>query len=111
VDKEELERDMALFRSGRYKFQYEDAIFDMSAHNRLLEQTREETAAFKSGQARAQVKMLALEKESMDKWMEEKAQNNVPADEIELLRDGKLEMSQITQCFSILTEPHQIPIF
>ncbi|KAJ5168790.1 Allophanate hydrolase subunit 2 [Penicillium canariense] len=87
VEKEELERDLARFRSGRYNFQYEDVIFDMSAHNRLLQQTRDEVAAFKSRQATSQVKMLAMEKESMDRWMAEKAQNHVPADEIELLRE------------------------
>src|SRR3954447_22587663 len=64
VGKEELESDLARFRSGCYKFQYEDVIFDMSAHNRLLQQTRDEVAAFKSRQAISQVKMLALEKES-----------------------------------------------
>ncbi|KAK4869321.1 hypothetical protein LT330_006321 [Penicillium expansum] len=87
VEKEELERDMARFRAGCYKFQYEDVIFDMGAHNRLLEQTRDEVAEFKSRQATAQVKMLALEKESMHRWTVEKAQNNVPADEITLLRE------------------------
>jgi hypothetical protein len=111
VEKEELEREMARFRSGRYKFQYEDVIFDMSAHNRLLEQTRDETAAFKSRQAKAQVEMLALEKRSMDKWIEEKAQNNVPADEIELLREGKLNISQMIHRFSILTESRQTLTF
>ncbi|CAI7585960.1 unnamed protein product [Penicillium glandicola] len=87
VEKEELERDMARFRSGSYKFQYEDATFDMIAHNRLLEQTKAEVAEFKSRQAKAQLKMLALEKESMDKWMAEKAQNHVPVNEISLLRE------------------------
>ncbi|KAJ5695779.1 hypothetical protein N7536_006191 [Penicillium majusculum] len=86
VQKEELERDMARFRSGSYKFQYEDITFDMAAHNRLLEQTKDEVAAFKSRQATAQVKMLALEKESMDRWMAEKAQNKIPVNEISLLR-------------------------
>lgn len=111
VEKEELEREMARFRSGRYKFQYEDVIFDMSTHNRLLEQTRDETAAFKSRQAKAQVEMLVLEKRSMDKWIEEKAQNNVPADEIELLREGKLNISQMIHRFSILTESRQTLTF
>jgi len=92
VEKEELERDMARFRSGRYKFQYEDVIFDMSAHNRLLKRTRDEVTAFKSRQATAQAKMLALEKESMDKWMVEKAQNTVPTDEIALLEEGELKI-------------------
>lgn len=111
VEKEELERDMARFRSGCYKFQYEDVIFDMSAHNRLLEQTRDETAAFKSRQATAQVKMLALEKESMDRWMEEKAQNNVPADEVELLREGELKIWKRIHRFSVLTKYRQTLTF
>lgn len=89
VQKEELERDMARFRPGSYKFQYEDITFDMAAHNRLLEQTKDEVAAFKSRQATAQVKMLALEKESMDRWMAEKAQNKIPVNEISLLRQGE----------------------
>lgn len=97
VEKEELERDMARFRAGCYKFQYEDVIFDMGAHNRLLEQTRDEVAEFKSRQATAQVKMLALEKESMHRWTVEKAQNNVPADEITLLREGQLQIPEMIQ--------------
>ncbi|KAF4761253.1 hypothetical protein N7455_001332 [Penicillium solitum] len=101
VQKEELERDMARFRPGSYKFQYEDITFDMAAHNRLLEQTKDEVAAFKSRQATAQVKMLALEKESMDRWMAEKAQNKIPVNEISLLRqDGDIVSS--TQVVTIL---------
>jgi urea carboxylase len=107
VEKEELESDLARFRSGCYKFQYEDVIFDMSAHNRLLQQTRDEVAAFKSRQAISQVKMLALEKESMDRWMVEKAQNHVLPDEIELLKEGELKISQLIQHFRILTEDRQ----
>jgi hypothetical protein len=107
VEKEELESDLARFRSGCYKFQYEDVIFDMSAHNRLLQQTRDEVAAFKSRQATSQVKMLALEKESMDRWMVEKAQNHVLPDEIELLKEGELKISQLIQHFRILTEDRQ----
>jgi hypothetical protein len=107
VEKEELESDLARFRSGCYKFQYEDVIFDMSAHNRLLQQTRDEVAAFKSRQATSQVKMLALEKESMDRWMAEKAQNHVLPDEIELLKEGELKISQLIQHFGILTEDRQ----
>jgi biotin carboxyl carrier protein len=106
VEKKELERDMALFRSGRYKFQYEDVIFDMGAHNRLLEQTRDEVAAFKSRQAAAQVEMLALENESMDRWMAEKAQNKLPADEISMLRQGELNHLQIrTWCLQANRNP------
>ncbi|CAG8908845.1 unnamed protein product [Penicillium egyptiacum] len=86
VEKEELECDIARFRPSSYKFQFEDVTFDMIAHNRLLDETRDEVAAVKSRQAAAQVGTLALEKESMDRWMAEKAQNSVPADEVSLLR-------------------------
>jgi urea carboxylase len=111
VGKEELEREMARFRSGRYKFQYEDVVFDMSAHNRLLEQTRDEVAVFKSRQATAQIKMLALENESMDRWMEEKAQNSVPADEVEVLREGELKIWQWLNRSSVLTQNRQTLTF
>ncbi|CAI7564452.1 unnamed protein product [Penicillium bialowiezense] len=87
VEKDELERDLALFRSGCYNFKYEEVMFDMTAHNHLLEQTTDEVAAFKSRQAIAQVEMLALEKESMDRWQSEKERNELPADQISLLRE------------------------
>lgn len=88
VEKDELERDLALFRSGCYNFKYEEVMFDMTAHSHLLEQTTDEVAAFKSRQAIAQVEMLALEKESMDRWQSEKERNELPADQISLLREG-----------------------
>jgi biotin carboxyl carrier protein len=114
VGKEELERDMARFRSGRYKFQYEDVTFDMVAHNRLLEETRDEVAAFKSRQATSQVEMLALERESMDRWMAEKAQNHLPADEISLLRQGELNSSQNKlsfQCTNKTPDPDILTLY
>ncbi|KAH8689659.1 putative urea amidolyase [Talaromyces proteolyticus] len=87
VSREEFERDMALFRSKRYRFRVEqNVLFDMSAHNRLLRETRQEVSAFKSRQMVAQVKMLALEKASMERWMADKAKNVIPADEVETLK-------------------------
>ncbi|KAL1955971.1 hypothetical protein VTO42DRAFT_7871 [Malbranchea cinnamomea] len=86
VSEAELERDLALFRSGRYEFQFEETTFDMGAHNKMLEETRDEVAAFKARQAVAQAKMMALERESLAKWMAEKAKNQVPVDQVESLR-------------------------
>ena len=83
---------MALFRSGRYNFKYDHVNFDMGAHNRLLSETREEVAAFRSRQATAQVEMMALEKESMTQWMAEKAKSQVPANEIETLQQGQFSV-------------------
>ncbi|EED20897.1 urea amidolyase, putative [Talaromyces stipitatus ATCC 10500] len=86
VDKQEFERDMALFRSGRYEFKIEEDVFDMGAHNKLLLETREEVSLFKSRQLAAQAEMLALEKASMERWMAEKSKNTTPADELEILK-------------------------
>lgn len=86
VTAEELERDLALYHSGRYEFEFEETTFDMGAHNKMLEETREEVAAFKARQAVAQEKMMALERESLARWMEEKAKSQVPVDEVESLR-------------------------
>lgn len=86
VSEAELERDLALFHSGRYEFRFEETMFDMAAHNRMLDATRDEVVAFKERQAVAQKKMMTLERESMEKWTAEKAKSQVPIDEVESLR-------------------------
>lgn len=90
VNEAELEHQLALFRSGRYTFNYEESVFDMAVHNKLLEDTRDEVKAFKTRQAAAQEVMNALEKESMAKWMADKMNNQVSVNEIEVLRNGEL---------------------
>lgn len=90
VDNETLQRDMALFKSGRYQFQFAEATFEMEAYNRLMEETKDEVRVFKERQSVAEVEMLALEKASMEEWLAAKSQDIMPEEEIAKLRNGKL---------------------
>lgn len=58
VQEEEYERQLALFKSGRYEYVWERVEFDMEEHNRLLDSTREEVKAVKKRQQEAQQKMV-----------------------------------------------------
>ncbi|KAK7937864.1 urea carboxylase [Apiospora aurea] len=92
VDEGEYDRQMALFKSGRYRFKVEDATFDMGAHNALLESSRYEVAVMKKRQKECQDKMVRLEKELLAKWDEEKQAKGISVDNIEaLLNDPKIE--------------------
>ncbi|KAK7990729.1 urea carboxylase [Apiospora arundinis] len=94
VDEHEYDRQMALFRSGRYQFKVEkDATFDMKAHNELLESVRDEVAVIKKKQKECQDKMVVLEKELLAKWDEEKQSRGISVDNIEaLLNDPSIEV-------------------
>lgn len=89
VSEEEMEKHLADFRSGRYKFQWEAAEFDMGEHNRLLEETAEEVKEIRKRQARAQEEMVQAEEESLKKWREEKAKNQVDEGTVEQMLDGE----------------------
>ncbi|KAI9844288.1 MAG: hypothetical protein M1837_005698 [Sclerophora amabilis] len=85
VSEEEYERQLAIFHSGQYKYDWEPVTFDMKEHNKMLERVKDEVSAMKSRQADAQAKMLALDEESMKKWNDEKAEAEVPKDTVEAL--------------------------
>ena len=88
VDKQEYERQLALFHSGRYEYEIEGVVFDMAEHNRLLESTREEVEEVRKRQKQAQDEMQMYEDELMAKWTAEKAEGKVPMDKVEeLLND------------------------
>ncbi|KAK3178562.1 hypothetical protein OEA41_000699 [Lepraria neglecta] len=92
VDEAEYERQLALFHSGRYEYQIEETVFDMAEHNKLLEDTKDEVAAIRQKQKRAQDEMQKLEDELMAKWTEEKAAGKIPMDKVEaLLNDPGIE--------------------
>ncbi|KAL8654478.1 MAG: hypothetical protein Q9210_001481 [Variospora velana] len=98
VDEAEYERQRKLFESGRYEYEWEAVEFDMEAHNRLLEETREEVKVVKKRQGEAQREMLAREESLMAQWTEEKAQGKIPVDQVEeLLNDPHI---------LALTSPH-----
>ncbi|OJD16028.1 urea carboxylase [Emergomyces pasteurianus Ep9510] len=85
VTEEEYERDMALFRSGRYQYKWEDVEFDMAEHNRLLESSKDEVAIIRARQREAQAEMLKLETELMERWTAEKAAGEIPMDAVAAL--------------------------
>ena len=85
VSEQEYERQFALFKSGRYEYQIEDTVFDMTEHNKLLRETREEVRVVRKKQARAQLEMQKKEEELMAKWTAEKAEGKIPMDKVEAL--------------------------
>jgi urea carboxylase len=89
VSEEEYDRDMALFRSGRYEFKVEPTTFDMKRYNELLEDVKDEVVTIKKRQEEAQAKMVKLEKELLAKWDEEKKASGVSMDSIQTLLDGE----------------------
>lgn len=89
VSEEEYDRQMAIFRSGRYQFLFERSVFDMKEHNLLLDLTKDKKNAMSIQQKQSQDKMLALEKTLLDKWASEKSATEIPLDSIQALLDGR----------------------
>lgn len=88
VSEEEYQGLIQTFRSGRYKYEYEDVMFDMAEHNELLKSTAKEVKEIHEKQQKAQAEMDKIEKEMLDKWNKEKEQGKVSVDAIEeLLND------------------------
>lgn len=87
VTEEEYDRQMALFRSGRYDFKIEETTFDMGAHNKMLKEVEEEANAIKQKQKQFQEKMVKLEKELLAKWDAERKASGVSVDAIQALLD------------------------
>jgi allophanate hydrolase subunit 1 len=88
VDEEEYERQLALFQSGRYEYEWEEVEFDMAEHNRLLAETKDEVVAIRARQREAQREMDELEKELLERWAREKAEKGVPVDTVDALLKG-----------------------
>ncbi|KAK1146966.1 hypothetical protein N8T08_002293 [Aspergillus melleus] len=91
VEEDEYERLLARFNSGRYEYEWEDVVFDMAEHNKLLDETRDEVTAIRARQRQAQTEMDQLETELLERWAREKAEKGVPVDEVEsLLKDPEV---------------------
>jgi len=89
VSEEEINKQLLLFRSGRYEWQWEAAEFDMVEHNKLLVDTADEVKEIRAKQAKAQEEQTAAENESLAKWREDKSKNKVDEGTLEALLDGK----------------------
>jgi hypothetical protein len=88
VTEDEYEAMMAVFRSGRYEYQYEDTEFDMKEHNKLLRDTKDEVEQIRAKQRKAQAEMDKLEKELLEKWNKEKEAGKISMDTVEELLHG-----------------------
>ena len=93
VSEKEYERQLALFHSGRYEYEVEDAVFDMAEHNEFLEATKEEVADIRKKQRKAQEEMDEVEKEMMERWTKEKAAGKIPMDKVEALLNGTFPLT------------------
>ena len=89
VSEEELNKQVALFESGRYEYEVAESEFDLAEHNRLLEQTEEEVKKIRREQRQAQAEMDKLEKELLDKWAMEKEEGKISMDTVEGLLNGE----------------------
>lgn len=98
VTESELNALLAQFRCGEYKWEYEDTEFDMGAHNRLLESTRDEVAEIRKRQAVAQEEMNKAEEESLARWREEKAKTRVDEGVVEGLINGMFCFEPLFTC-------------
>jgi urea carboxylase len=83
VSEEEYDKMLAVFHSGRYEYEYEDTMFDMKEHNKLLEETKDEVKKIREEQRKAQAEMDKKEKELLEKWNKEKEAGKVSMDTVE----------------------------
>ncbi|KAF7544244.1 hypothetical protein G7046_g9824 [Stylonectria norvegica] len=92
VTEEEYDIKMTQFRSGGYQFEMEDSVFDMAAHNKLLEDTADEAAALRKQRTLAEAEMVKLEKRLLEQWLQEKSAGVTSTDELlALLEDPSME--------------------
>lgn len=88
VSEDEYDRQMALFRSGRYEYKIRQTTFDMRAHNKMLEEVAQEAEEMRLRQKIFAQKMVTLEKELLAKWDAERAARGISVDTIQALLDG-----------------------
>ncbi|KAI7605769.1 hypothetical protein KC346_g10857 [Hortaea werneckii] len=91
VSEDELNKQLGLFRSGQYEFEWEEVEFDMARHNKLLQETADEVKEIRSNQAKVQEAMIEAEQQSLTKWREEKQKNKVDEGTVDaLLADSSI---------------------
>ena len=88
MSEDELNSKLLLFRSGRYKFEWEDVEFDMAEHNKFLEDTADEVKEIRAKQREVQKEMIQAEKDSLAKWREDRAKNKVDESTVDDLLAG-----------------------
>lgn len=88
VSEEEYDRQMKIFHSGRYEYEWEDVEFDLAEHNRLLRDTKDEVAEIRKKQRAAQEEMDKKEKKMLERWSREKEEGKLSGDVVEELLNG-----------------------
>ncbi|KAK7961073.1 allophanate hydrolase subunit 2-domain-containing protein [Apiospora saccharicola] len=101
VDEQEYDRQMALFKSGRYRFKIQEDA-----------DTREEVAVMRRRQKECAEKMVILERDLLAKWDEEKQAKGISVDNIEaLLNDPNIEVIEApvnANVWKLLAEEGQV---
>ncbi|KAH6886239.1 putative urea amidolyase [Thelonectria olida] len=87
VTEEEYDDKMAQFRSGSYQFEMEESVFDMAAHNQLLDEVAAEAKELHDQRAVAQNRMTLREKELLEQWIEQRKAGETSTDAIQALLD------------------------
>lgn len=91
VSEDEYDAKLRDFKRGIYEFDIEDAVFDLAAHNRLLEAAADDIQQLKEYRAPHRAATVALEKEMVEKWHESKKTSDTQKDgTTEVLLQGKL---------------------
>jgi hypothetical protein len=93
VSEDEINKEIELFRSGRYKFQYEQVEFDMAEHNKMLVETENEVKEIRKKQREVQEEMIQAEKESLAKWRKDKENQKVDEGTVDALLAGTVNSS------------------
>jgi len=89
VTEEELNEKLGYFRSGRYKFEWDDVEFDMAEHNKLLQDTAGEVKQLREKQTKVQDELVVAEHESLQKWREDKEKDKVDESTVDALLAGE----------------------
>lgn len=89
VSEDELNKQLGLFRSGMYKFEWQDEEFDMAEHNRFLAEVDDEVREIRKKQTKAQEEMIVAEKESLAKWREDLKKNKPDESTVDALLAGE----------------------
>jgi urea carboxylase len=85
VSEDELNKQLSLFRSGMYKFEWEDEEFDMAEHNKFLAEVDGEVKDIRTKQRKVQEEMIQAEKDSLAKWREDMQKNKVDESTVDAL--------------------------
>ena len=89
MNEDELNEQLYLFRSGRYRFEWQEDEFDMAKHNEFLAEVDDEVKDIRQKQRKVQEEMIAAEKESLAKWRADMEKDKVDESTVDALLAGE----------------------